>query len=60
MRYIIWKIWLKTGHNHTIQMDLKPYTKPIVTINMVPEMSNISEALDRPSMYQGSFFPPSM
>ena len=31
----------------------------MVTSHMVPEMSNIPEALERPSMYQGMSLPPS-
>ena len=49
-KYIIRKIWLNTGHNHGIHTLFNPYTNSRVTIHMVPEMSNIPEALDNPSI----------
>src|SRR5690606_1332248 len=58
-RYIIMKTWLNTGQSHGIQILFMPYTKASVTIHMVPDISNISEALDMPSIYQGSFLPAS-
>src|SRR3546814_514960 len=58
-RYIIKKIWLNTGQSHGIQILFMPYTNASVTIHMVPEISNISDALDMPSIYQGNFLPPS-
>src|SRR5262249_8559259 len=57
-RYIIRKTWLKTGHSQGIQMLFIPYTKQRLIIHIVPEMSNISEASLRPSIYQGRDRPP--
>ena len=52
------KIWLNTGQSHGIQTLLTPYVNISVTIHMVPEMSNIPEALDSPSMYHGNVLLP--
>src|SRR5258708_30136360 len=57
-RYIIMKTWLNTGHNQGIQILFIPYTKHRLTIHIVPDISNISEASLSPSIYQGSDFPP--
>ncbi len=40
-------------------MLFSPYTNVMVTSHMVPEISNIPEAFDNPSIYQGSLFSPS-
>src|SRR5580658_7732732 len=58
-RYIIINTWLNTGHSQGIQILFMPYTKQRLTIHMVPDMSNMSEASLSPSIYQGSDFPPS-
>src|SRR5882757_6386164 len=57
-RYIIMKTWLNTGQSQGIQMLFMPYTKQRLTIHMVPDISNISEASLSPSIYQGSDLPP--
>lgn len=40
-------------------MLFNPYTNNAVTSHIVPEISNIPEALDKPSKYHGNLFPPS-
>jgi hypothetical protein len=58
-RNTIKKIWLNTGHNHGNQTLFKPYTNNMVTSHMVPDISNIPDAFESPSRYQGNLFPPS-
>src|ERR1700743_784141 len=55
---IIMNTWLNTGHSQGIQMLFIPYTKHRLTIHIVPDISNISEASLNPSIYQGKDFPP--
>ena len=40
-------------------MLFNPYTTVMATSHTVPEMSNMPEAFDNPSMYHGMLFPPS-
>ena len=52
------KTWFQTGQSQGIQALFNPYTKRIITVHIVPLMSHIPEALDKPSMYHFMVFPP--
>jgi hypothetical protein len=49
---------LKTGQSHGIHTLFTPYTNSQYTISIVPLMSNMPEAFETPSRYQGMAFPP--
>ena len=58
LRNIMRKIWLNVGHTHGSQMLLRPYMNSQVTSTIVPLMSNMPEASETPSTYQGRHLPP--